>query len=59
MWLIVVDDLPVTFPSGPAVGAVDRGGQRQQNQSVKFYDADTGEEVEGSISGRWVDKENP
>ena len=59
VWLVVVDDLPVTFPSGPAGGAIDRSGQRQQNQLVKFYDADTGEEVEGSISGRWVDKENP
>ncbi len=59
VWRVVVDDLPMTFPSGPAGGAVDRGGQRQQNQLAAFYDADTSEEVEGSISGRWVDKENP
>ena len=59
VWLVVVDDLPVTFPSGPARGAIDRGGQRKQNQLVMFYDADTGEEVEGSIWGRWVDKKNP
>ncbi len=57
--LVVVDNLPVKFPSGPARGAVDRGGQRKQNQLVVFYDAETGEEVEGSISGRWVDKKNP
>ena len=57
VWLVVVDDLPVTFPSGPA--GVDRSHQRQQNQLVVFYDADTGEKIEGSLSGRWVDKENP
>lgn len=56
-WLVVVDDLPVTFPSGPA--GIDRSRQRQQNQLVIFFDADTGQEIEGSLGGRWVDKEDP
>ena len=56
-WLVVVDDLPVTFPSSPA--GIDRSGQRQQNQLVIFFDADTGQEIEGSLGGRWVDEENP
>ncbi len=62
VWLVVVDNLPMTFPSGPYVppeDRVDRTGQRQQNQLVIFFDADTGEEIEGFIAGRWVDKENP
>ena len=54
VWLVVVDNLPMVFPSGPAGSSVDRSGQRQQNQLVVFFNADTGEEVEGSISGRWV-----
>ena len=54
VWLVVVDNLPMVFPSGPAGNTVDRSGQRQQNQLVLFFNADTGEEVEGSISGRWV-----
>ncbi len=57
-WLVVVDGLPVTFPSGPYTSPenrVDRSGQRQQNQLVIFFDPDTGEEIEGSISGRWVE----
>ena len=61
-WLVVVDNLPITVPSGPYVppeDRVDRSSQRQQNQLVIFFDADTGEEIEGSIAGRWVDKENP
>ena len=56
-WLVVVDGLPITFPSGPA--GIDRSGQRQQNQLVVFYDADTGQEIESSLGGRWVDRENP
>ena len=59
VWLVVVDNLPITFPSGPYVppeDRVDRTGQRQQNQIVVFFDADTGEEIEGSISGRWVEE---
>ena len=55
-WLVVVDDLPLIFPSGPAGSSGSRSGQRQQNQLVIFFDADTGEEIEGSISGRWVDE---
>ena len=34
-WLVVVDNLPITFPSGPYTSPenrVDRSGQRQQNQ---------------------------
>ena len=61
-WLVVVDDLPVTFPSGPYTSPenrMDRSGQRQQNQLVIFFDADTGQEIEGSLGGRWVEKENP
>ena len=54
VWLVVVDNLPMVFPYGPAGSSVDRSGQRQQNQLVLFFDANTGEEVEGSISGRWV-----
>ena len=54
VWLVVVDNLPMVFPSGPPGNSVDRSGQRQQNQLVSFFDANTGEEVEGSISGRWV-----
>ncbi len=57
-WLVVVDDLPITFPSGPYTSPenrVDRSGQRQQNQLVIFFGADTGEEIEGSIAGRWVE----
>ncbi len=57
-WL-VVDDLPIRFPAGPPENAAKRRHQRQQNQLVVFYDADTGEEIEGSLSGRWVDKEDP
>ena len=56
VWLVVVDNLPMVFPSGPIGNSVDRGGQRQQNQLVVFFNADTGEEIEGSISGRWVGK---
>ena len=62
VWLVVVDDLPMTVPSGPYTSPenrVDPSGQRQQNQLVIFFDADTGEEIEDSISGRWVEKENP
>ena len=62
VWLVVVDNLPITFPSGPYVppeDRVDRSHQRQQNQLVIFFDADTGEEIRGAIAGRWVDKENP
>ena len=58
VWLVVVDDLPITFPSGPYTSPenrVDRSGQRQHNQLVIFFDADTGEEIEGSVSGRWVE----
>ena len=43
-WLVVVDDLPITFPSGPA-GRPQR--QRRQNQLVAFFDADTGQEIWG------------
>ena len=53
-WMVVVDNLPMVFPSGPAGAAIDRSGQTQQNQLVIFFDASTGEEVEGAISGRWV-----
>ena len=58
-WLVVVDNLPMTVPSGPYTSLqnrVDRSGQRQQNQLVVFYDADTGEEIWGAATGRWVDK---
>ena len=61
-WLLVVDDLPITFPSGPYTSPenrMDRCGQRQQNQLVIFFDADTGQEIEGSLGGRWVDREDP
>ena len=54
VWLVVVDDLPMVFPSGPFNNAVDRSGQRQENQLVIFFDASTGAEVESFISGRWV-----
>ena len=54
VWLVVVDNLPMVFPSGPAGSSVDRSGQRQQNQLVVFFNGDTGEEVKGTISGRWV-----
>ena len=54
VWLVVVDDLPMVFPSGPFDNAVDRSSQRQQNQLVIFFDASSGAEVEGAISGRWV-----
>ena len=59
VWLVVVDNLPITFPSGPYVppeDRVDRTGQRQQNQLVMFFDADTGEEIWGAIAGRWVEE---
>ena len=59
VWLVVVDNVPITFPSGPYVppeDRVDRSRQRQQNQLVIFFDADTGEEIEGSIAGRWVEE---
>ena len=62
VWLVVVDNVPIAFPSGPYVppeDREDRTGQRQQNQIVMFFDADTGEEIWGAIAGRWVDKENP
>lgn len=54
VWLVVVDNLPMVFPYGPIGNSVDRSGQRQQNQLVVFFNADTGEQIEGSISGRWV-----
>ena len=50
VWLVVVDDLPMTAPSGQYTSPenrLDRSGQRQQNQLVVFYDADTGEEIWG------------
>ena len=50
VWLVVVDDLPMTVPSGQYTSPenrLDRSGQRQQNQLVVFYDADTGEENRG------------
>ena len=59
VWLVVVDNLPITFPSGPYTSPenrVDRSSQRQQNQLVVFYDADTGEEVWGAVTGRWVEE---
>ena len=58
-WLVVVDNLPITFPSGPYTSPenrLDHSGQRQQNQLVVFYDADTGEEISGAVTGRWVDE---
>ena len=58
VWVVVVDNLPMVFPSGPVGNSVDHSAQRQQIQLVVFFDADTGEEVEGSISGRWVDEDN-
>ena len=61
-WLLVVDNIPISFPSGPYTSPenrVDRSGQRQQNQLVVFYDAETGEEIWGAVTGRWVDEENP
>lgn len=54
VWLVVVDDLPVTFPSGPYNNAVDLSDQRPHNQLVIFFDASTGEEVDSFVSGRWV-----
>ena len=54
VWLVVVDDLPMTFPSGPYNSAVDRSDQRPHNQLVIFFDASTGEEVDSFVSGRWV-----
>ena len=54
VWLVVVDDLLIVFPSGPAGSSVDLSGQRQQNQLVIFFDASTGEEVDSFVSGRWV-----
>ena len=56
VWLVVVDNLPMMVPSGPAGNPVDRSGQRQQNQVVAFYDADTGEEVWGAVTGRRVEE---
>ena len=58
VWLVVVDNIPITFPSGPYVppeDRVDRTGQRQQNQIVVIFDADTDEEIWGAIVGRWVE----
>ena len=58
-WLVVVDNIPISFPSGPYTSPENRGdrsGQRQQNQLVVFYDADTGEEIWGAVAGRWVEK---
>ena len=58
-WLVVVDDLPMTVPSGPyksPENRVGRSGQRQQNQLVVFYDADTGEEIWGAVTGHWVEE---
>ena len=57
-WLVVVDNLPITYPSGPytsPANRVDRTGQRQQNQMVVFYDAETGQEIWGAVGGRWVE----
>jgi len=62
VWLVVVDNLSITFPSGPYTSPenrTDRTGQRQKNQLVVFFDADTGEEIWGAVAGRWVDKEDP
>ena len=59
VWLVVVDDLPMTVPSSPYTSPenrVDRSGQRQQNQLVVSYDADTGEEIWEAVTGRWVEK---
>ena len=59
VWLVVVDNLPITFPSGPYTSPknrVERSSQRQQNQLVVFYDADTGEEVWGAVTGRRVEE---
>ena len=56
---MVVDNLPITFPSGPYTSPenrVDRSSQTQQNQLVVFYDADTGEEVWGAVTGRRVEE---
>lgn len=54
-WLVVVDDRPGRFSADLPENAAKRRHQRQQNQLVVFYDAGTGEEIEGSISGRWVE----
>ena len=54
VWVVVIEDLPMTFPSGPAVSPVNRNGQRQRNQLIIIFDADTGEKIDGFISGRWV-----
>ena len=59
VWLVVVDDLPMTAPSGQYTSPenrLDRSSQRQQNQLVVFYDGDTGEEIWGAVTGRWVDE---
>ena len=57
-WLVVVDNIPISFPSGPYTSPenrVDRTGQRRQNQLVVFFDAETGEEIWGAITGRWAE----
>ena len=59
VWLVVVDNLPIVFPSGPYMSPenrVDRSDQRRKNQMVAFFDADTGKEIWGAIAGRWVEK---
>ena len=62
VWLVVVDNLPLTFPSGPYKSPENRVGgsnQRQQNQLVVFYDAETGEEIWGAVTGRLFDEVKP
>ena len=62
VWLEVVYNLPLTFPSGPyksPENRVDGSNQRQQNQLVVFYDAETGEEIWGAVTGRLVDEVKP
>ena len=62
VWLVVIDNIPISYPSGPYTSPwnrVDRTGQRQKNQLVVFFDAETGQEIWGAVTGRWVDRENP
>ncbi|MBI2171784.1 MAG: hypothetical protein HYU30_07165 [Chloroflexi bacterium] len=54
VWVVVVDNLPIGGASGGPQGA-DRlmRGERPVNQLVVVYDAQTGEQIDGAIMGRW------
>ncbi|MBI2872983.1 MAG: hypothetical protein HYY00_07345 [Chloroflexi bacterium] len=53
VWVAVVDDLPICVVSGPQAADRLARGQRPACQLTVVYDAQTGEQIDGAVNGRW------